>query len=412
MKTIFLIPTLILVITGCLFNEVRDNKNSNTVLLSQTKEMERMHDTLSVYTEDSSSAKRTAATVTTAKKIPVTDFTYTITQVARVLPVNIAGTLVQANDIVIQGSQAVVAYNFAGDIFAGAIQVIDISKKGEPEIILELLFNSIDINAVATDGNEVIFGGAADPDKWPAKAFVGKFNIKNPDPDNIENSFVFLPSHAVTGITRSGNNYFAASGAKDGALVSLDKNLLPLDTVLIDDIRDVKSFSGGVCIITGITDSKETTSYVRTLTTSLDASGQWDILNFGSDYHKATLEINGGQTALLGLSEAGTRIISLPDGDELYQNPNPVITSSLKANTNSVSSDANLLFTANGNYGFRVYKISSSDFSMTEYVGYYPFEGLTEGGENYSANHVEYQANHLFVAAGVGGVIICVIEEK
>lgn len=393
-------------ISGCLFNDPTDLTTSDYIKISEAKQMVTVDDTLDVYVEPgdtTGSAKDARDTV---------DYGYIMHYVARILPVTVNTMLVQANDVVIHGSIAIIAYNYAGDIFAGAIQIVDITKKGKPRILEELTFTSLDINAVYTDGNSIVFGGAADPDIWPGKSFVGSFPLLNPVPAQIEEALVFLPSHAVTGITKSGDSCYVGTGAADGALVILNTNLTPIDTVLYDDIRDVDAYTNGICMITGTTDSDEPQAYVHLLNNSGVVTAQLPITNFGSDYHKATIEVYGGSKALLGLSAAGCMILDLPTNQTIFTQENPSVGDTLLGNTNSVSSDANLLFTANGNFGFRVFKIKGSDFSKTEHVGYYPFEGLTENGENYSANHVEYKANHLFVAAGVGGVVVCALTER
>jgi hypothetical protein len=78
-----------------------------------------------------------------------------------------------------------------------------------------------------------------------------------------------------------------------------------------------------------------------------------------------------------------------------------------------VSSDSDLIFSANGEWGFRVFSVQNKQFNATTVAGYYPFEGLTDAEDkNYSANHVEYKSGHLFVAAGVGGVQIFTLDKK
>ena len=83
--------------------------------------------------------------------------------------------------------------------------------------------------------------------------------------------------------------------------------------------------------------------------------------------------------------------------------------------TNSVSSDGNLLFTANGEYGFRVLDVdgNKTDSNFATVAGYYPYNGVTNSnGVNYSANHVVYKSGNLLVASGVGGVQIFNLSKK
>ena len=82
-----------------------------------------------------------------------------------------------------------------------------------------------------------------------------------------------------------------------------------------------------------------------------------------------------------------------------------------RADCNSASADGNLLFTANGNYGFRIFRITGNFSSVTR-VGYVSFTELTAGDEYYSANHIIFKGNVLFVASGVRGVNIYTFDKK
>jgi len=99
-------------------------------------------------------------------------------------------------------------------------------------------------------------------------------------------------------------------------------------------------------------------------------------------------------------------------GDYLYEIENPEAPDGRLSYTNSVSSDGKLIFTANGEYGFRVFEVPGNDFQDTELKAYYPYDEHVVGDFNYSANHVEYKSNYLFVACGVGGVEIFQLEKK
>jgi hypothetical protein len=392
---------------GCLFNDPVSDKTAQ-VLMSNDKTMLSLKDTVSFYREDASVLQKTSIS-----SLKVADsFDYITTQVARILPMNVEGKTVQANDILISGATAAIAYNYAGSIFAGGLQIIDISNKLKPDIIEEWKFSSIDINAVLIDGNRVLFGGAADSLVWGFKACIGELYLNAKDPQAVEHSLKGLPSFAVTGIARSGNRYAVSSGALDGTVTYLDLNLRPLDSIAVPDARDVDAFTDGICVLSGTTDNTAQTGAISFMDDNGTLTRQISLPDFGSDYHKATIEVYGGQLGLFGLSAAGCKVIDLKSGATLFSAANPLATLPLLPNTNSVSSDANLLFTANGNYGFRVFRIKSADFAQTHLVGYYPFSGLVEAGENYSANHVEFKANYLFVASGVGGVNVYYLNQK
>lgn len=354
---------------------------------------------------------------TRAAKDPV-DLGVTITYKAQIKPVNVGGDLVQANNILISGSTAYIAYNTAGETFKGAIQVVDISNEENPIIRTEIKFFDMDINTLELDGSTLLFGGQADPGVYNYRSFIGKIDVSGNTvkSQDIMSSITGLDSYATTGIAKHGSNYYVGVGALDGSLKSLDTSLSVLETFPLDDIRDIKTYLNGVILVAGTTDSTNTTGQVRIYpSNNLSNPTIIDINDFGSDYNKASIEVyNGNKYAFLGLSEAGFKVIDIKDtvglSEVVYNLDNPTSTLTNLTNTNSATYDANYIFLANGEYGFRVLKVKNNlqglDDAFAEVKGYFPYENLTEGAQKYSANHIEFKSNHLFVASGIGGVLI------
>ncbi len=409
-----LLPLLtVVLLTGCIFeqpvNEISDSSSFSGISVSTDRKIELFDRTVEIYIEDTSGLPKTSAN----PRKPVTDFEYTITHIARIPPVHVADDSVQANDIVIHGNTAVIAYNYAGDLFAGALQVVDITRSNEPLITHEIIFEHHDINALYTDGNTVVFGGAADPDVIGHRSFVSSAPVATLDPEYLFEHQLPMPSFAVTGISGTGSLWFASNGARDGTIVTFNDQLEPVDTLSLPDARDVAAYQGGICSVSGTTDNNEAEGRVTVF--DLDGTVQYTlkIPDFGSDYHKATVEIVHGTYAALGLSEAGCKVLDLQSGKFVAEEDNPVASGvGIATNCNSVSADGNLLFTANGNFGFQVYRSTNGSFSDLERVGFVPFDQLQSGDDYYSANHISFRGNHLFVASGVGGVNIYTIFKK
>ena len=326
--------------------------------------------------------------------------------------------------MIISGNRAYIAYNYAGAQFKGAIQIVDISPQGEPAIISELKFSSMDINTLNISGNKLYFGGQADPDQYGFRSFIGVIDTSQLtaiDLDSIVNSIVWLESYATTAITEQGNKIYVGVGAKDGYIQVLNSNLGVEENIEISDIRDIQKHADGVVAIAGTTDNANTTGRVLIYRSKdLDKPKIFEIADFASDYHKSTIEMYDNKYALLGLSEAGMKVLDIKDkadGEEdtsefvfELDNPNPPTAyPEMKTNTNSVTTDSKYIFSANGEYGFRVLRVldmGKKNELFAEIIGYFPFEGLEEGGVPYSANHIDFKSNHLFVASGVGGVNI------
>jgi hypothetical protein len=108
-----------------------------------------------------------------------------------------------------------------------------------------------------------------------------------------------------------------------------------------------------------------------------------------------------GTYAYLGLSVKGFQVCDLVGENILFTFDNP--DADPLHVTNSISFADDLIFSANGEYGFRVMRYTPAATSAT-IVGFYSFAGLTDGGgQNYSANHAAFRNKYLFVASGAGG---------
>jgi hypothetical protein len=350
------------------------------------------------------------------------DFTYTLKYVAKAEAVVVDGVTTQANDLTISGNNAYIAYNAAGADFKGAIQILDITNKKRPSVIREIHFSSMDINAILADGSNLIFGGAANPDILGYRSFIGSINLSNPKINEIETSIQPLTSYALTDIAAHGGYYYASVGALDGGIHIVDSSLNLLEFIPRGDIRGMDNYQDGVIALAGATDTDETSAEMLFLS-GRTLSGSVAIDDFASPYAKATIVSKGSNIAFTGLSEAGMRIFDLSDIEfespahlnpiAIHANPE-VIVEGLNPATNSVSYERNLLFSANGEWGVRVFDLPTitelSSTNTTTLLGYFPLEGIEEAGQNYSANHVEYKAQYLMVAVGIGGVYFIHLE--
>lgn len=381
------------------------------------------------------------------------NFRYRFFRVAQTQAVTVGSQDVQANDIVIDGEQAFVTYNYAldpveDDFWAGALQVIDFSSNPRrPRIIVELGLPHADVNAIAVTSDYVYIAGAWDPNRItdytsPDRAFVARIarsELASVTEEDIDAGKTILPGFAANGVTVSGDTVYVSTGATQGGLQILSADLELQSSVDADgataytDLRDVESYEGGVVVLQGaVTESEQDpdpqSSPGKILTLGADGSldDSLEITGFGSADAKATIEVYDEQYAFLGLSAAGFEAYYLggsdPIGTPLHSEPNPTgieWTSEQNTATNSASYSGDLLFTSNGEAGFRVFEIdgsfSPSDSPSITLKGFVPFDETDDDGDGifWSANHVEYRVNrdlgplsvgYLAVASGVGGV--------
>lgn len=367
------------------------------------------------------------------------DFDYRITYAARALPVSVDGLTVQANDIIIRGGRAYISYNYQGERFAGAIQVVDISNKKNPSVLNEIKFKDADINCLFLDeqGNQLLFGASVDPDAWgfSSPAAVGKIKLSALDANEVASSVKPLKSYAATGIAKKGNNYYVGVGAKNGGIEVLDESLYEVGFINYPDIRDVTSYKDGLAALAGNTDSGRQAGILM-FNDGFSSVTPVIIPGFSSNYHKASIgvynsagKIFGDEDAVafLGLSDAGMKVLKLKgaSAETVYELANP---QGVNFNTNSVSYDNNsetndnskikdngLAFVANGEYGFRVLRLNIKSLAtdpFAEIAGFHKLEGSLYGNRIFSVNHVEYKAGYLVAACGENGVNLYSIDKK
>jgi hypothetical protein len=192
-------------------------------------------------------------------------------------------------------------------------------------------------------------------------------------------------------------------GARDGGVEKLDATtMVSTGFTALDDVRGLAVGAAGPFALAGTTDAAAATGRLQLLGAK-DAGVE--LADFGSAYAKATLELDATGTAALALSQKGLELRDAGTGNLKFALDNP--SASAKEATNGASMDGDLVFTANGGYGFRVLQIldrSATGDAYAKLVGRHELAGAAYAGQTYSANMVRYRAGHLFVATGVGGV--------
>lgn len=330
-------------------------------------------------------------------------FGYGITYVARVPAVSVGTGLVMASDIKVDGDTAYIAYNTQGEHFAGAVQILDVSNRAQPRITREIQFADLKVNKLFVDGKTLLFAGGANPDRYAFRSYIGKIALDDVNAGSIRGSLQGLRSYAATGIAKHGNRFYVGVGARDGGVEILDADLKKTAFVACPDVRDVNRHESGVVAVAGTTDSTSTAGSLLFLGQN-GKEGATPIADFKSDYAKATVQTTS-QLAFLGLSRLGFQVVDLASKATVFSLPNP--DADLNHVTNSVSCEGDLVFAANGEYGFRVLSIAdkkATGAGFASVVGYHAMTGATYDGQQYSANDLRYANGYLFVACGAGGM--------
>ncbi len=331
---------------------------------------------------------------------------FRLTLVAEVAPPTVNGQLLQATSVAILGSRAVVSYNMRGAQYLGAIDVYDISKEKDPVLRSRATFQNTDINAVATDGVSVFAAEATDDVGFEFPAVAEMVTLSGSSLVLSGNLRAPLSSYAATSMAVSGTKAFATSG-DGGSLFALDLPTFALTStsVALDDARWVDADGGKVVVVQGTPGRLAVFNEAN-----LAPLGTFSFTGADVAESKSTVEIVGGK-AIIAAGSGGVQILSVTTGTVVGSMPRPSPASlDLSPDvvvTNAASVDGTLLFISNGEAGVYVAEASQA-FSATdsETTQQLTMLGKLKFGNLQSVNHVAYKSDHLFIAAGLGGLKI------
>lgn len=328
-----------------------------------------------------------------------------LVQRGEILPPVVDANLVQANDIDISGQIAAVAYNYAGDVFAGAVQVIDFTHPTKPRLLSEVLYPNADVTAVLLHDQTLYVGsGSLDP-ALATPALLEEFLLSDAGLEST-GRWLDMPSWVVTDLSLHGHDVMASVGRRDGgvALIDCDSERLRMAAfVYEEDVRGIDFPTDGQMAAVCGTNPRMAMMSVP----GFGRLGVHEIDGYNYPNAKGTIEAQGG-VCFLGAGDGGFQVRG-PDGGLLsvlrhedFSDVRPELMV-----TNAVSLHGELAFVAGGALGVQVVKVAGAH-GWAEGGGYDP-DGLQVLGElafedGLSSNMVKTRNNVMVVAAGVGGV--------
>lgn len=369
-------------------NDGNDNQSVNNITINsdQTALNQRLDLTNSgVISIDNVSA--------TGKSAETTNTTLPLVQIAEVKPpVDANGRTLQASHVTVNGNYAYVSYITRGDVYSGAIDVIDVSDPYKPKLVTSALIPNTDITSLTYVNGNLIIGAAKDVDKDsqlngnPAIVFNMTLNsglLTNTLTTN------YLESRVTTDVAANTTNYFAVTG-DNGSLFKLSTSTKAVTgKVAVADLRSIALTSDKVVTLSGTKGvniyNQSTLALQKSFATSNDVSGA-----------KRTMDIDGTK---LFVSEGpnGLGIYDINSGSKLQTIGIPIAGEDNV--TNAVSFNDGYAFIANGALGLNVYQ-SATQLNLLGSVG---IAG--------SSNYVKSSGNYIYVASGTGGLKIIKLEK-
>jgi hypothetical protein len=333
-------------------------------------------------------------------------------------PAGVGVVALQATGIALSNNTAVVSYSRVGDVYAGAVDLFDISDPFTPRLKSHATFDCMDVNAVALNvdstgtGNLYLVGATCDPTFAPHTAAMERMTVTKHKLSLDGSQRFHLSGFVGTGVAIANGIVYATSGT-EGGIVAFDATTHErLAEISLADARWVAAGGGIVCVVEAGC-STGGPNRLTILSSDLGLIGSVPFSATNILRSKGTVEIIGHH-AFVAAGNEGVVVINLITGAVVESLPLPAEAKHRdpeEALTNAVSVDGRLLFLANGGLGVYVAQApvdlaswEDDDAALTlEILGFLDLDG--------SANHVVFHGNLLFVAGGSVGLQVIRVND-
>lgn len=301
------------------------------------------------------------------------------------------GRTLQANHVAVNGNFAYVAYTMMGEVYSGAIDVIDVSDPYKPKLITSALIANTDITSLTYSNGSLIIAGATDIDKKPELANPSIVINMQLSSGLLTDKYTItdLEGKVTTDVAANSSSYFAVTGDQ-GSLFKINSSSKAISTkVTVNDLRSVAISGDKIVTLSGTKGvniyNESTLSLQKSFTTSTDVSAA-----------KRTMDFDGAKL-LVSEGYNGLGVYDINSGSKLQS---ILLAAAGEDNvTNAVSVNDGYAFVANGAAGLNVYK-TGTQLSLLGTVG---IEG--------SSNYVKSNGDFIYVASGKGGLKIIKMEK-
>jgi hypothetical protein len=317
---------------------------------------------------------------------------YPLTLIASITPpYRESGELFTASHVDVSGKYAYVAYNTAGPVYEGAIDVVNISDANNPYVSSRLIFRNADVNAVVYQGGYLYAVGGVDAESsasavsnsYLARIPVGGGNL---DADRI--LYKFQQGFNATGVVARPDRILVSSG-KEGSITAYRRsNLNVMAEIFMADARHLANSQTGIAVL-------DAGNGVRLMDPNLNETGMVPIETDLGETTKRTLD-TWNQWIIVAEAAKGAGIYNSSSGALVQYLPIPLHPDGVDDGfivTNAVSVNENAIFMANGGAGL--------SFAEREGTGARTVGLIELGG---SVNYVVSQDDFAFAASGDDGL--------
>ncbi|WP_413560599.1 hypothetical protein [Bdellovibrio sp. HCB209] len=354
---------------------------------------------------------------------PILSLTPTLTLVGTLAPPTVNGTQVQASDITVNGTKVYVAYNTAGVIQAGAIDVIDISNPSILTLPSQALYPTSDIHKVYVKGGKLYAAGATSDNGGGGNVQKITLDASGKLTSTVSSAFLrsassaSVPAYAGVSLVQSGSYIYALSGDNGGLVVLNEADLTTANFTPLPNARDISfdSANSSLYVVTGKT-SGGTDAAVKhyDLNGGLLAAGNVTLPNAQFDDGKSTI-VSGTNMQIATAGYGGARLICLTGGaagTTLGLAANPTVSGLTAAEqvANAAAFGAGYMFVANGEAGISIYSVNVPSIPLGCNLVTITYLGRFSLGTDASVNNVFYTNGYLVAATGEKGFKIIRVQ--
>lgn len=319
---------------------------------------------------------------------------YPLTVIASVsAPSYAPGDNFTASHVSVDGDYAYISYNTVGEVYSGAIDVVDVSDPHDPQLTSRLFFLNADLNSITYDSGFVYVAGgldAANSAIATSNAFVAKVSVNGGalSADNI--LYGFQQGDNATDVIAETSRILVSSG-REGSITAYDKSDLSiLSETYVADARAMVTTNAGLAVLDAGTG-------VQLMDGNLVSNGLIPISTDLGIASKKTLTTQG-DNIIVAEASRGAGIYNAGSGQLITYMDIPIHPDGAEAGdivTNAVVANDDALFMANGAAGM---SLSETNASGTTSVGILELQG--------SINYVASRGDYAFAASGTQGLQI------
>lgn len=191
----------------------------------------------------------------TGKTAENTVTSFPLVQIAEIKPpVDANGKTLQASHVTVNGNYAYVSYITRGDVYSGAIDVIDVSDPYKPKLVTSALIPNTDITSLTYSNGSLIIGAAKDVDKDPLLGSNPAVVFNMPLSSGLLTDKLttnYLESRVTTDVAANTSNYFAVTG-DNGSLFKISTSTKAVTgKTAMADLRSIALTSDKVVTLSG-----------------------------------------------------------------------------------------------------------------------------------------------------------------